>query len=97
MRNHAARPASDGHEACAEFALGVVQLAREGARDEARRLGALASKLLPFLLVKGDIQVGNRLVDLRRPNQLPVGESQLKASQGCPRVVDGVALLLDQL
>ncbi len=69
----------------------------ESARDEPRRLSALATQLLARVLLKGELKVGQRLVDFLRAHQRTLGECLLKSLNRGTCVVNGVTLALDQL
>ena len=58
--------------------LGVLELARQCTGYEPRSLGALAAEFLTFVLLQRDAQVGQRLLDFRRPHQSAFSKGNLE-------------------
>src|SRR3954467_1085435 len=77
--------------------LGVVELAVDGAHDEAGGFGAFATELHALVLLEGLFEGGEILVERRRPHEVPGAERRREAIDHRPCVVDGVALRGDQL
>src|SRR5260221_11534231 len=76
---------------------GVVELAVDGAEDEAGRLRAFAAQLLALVLLERRREVGEEQHQLGRPLELACVEGGREARDRGSGVVDDVAFRLDPL
>src|ERR687887_978061 len=71
---------------------GVVELARNRSQDEPRSLGALATELLPLVLLESAPEVAEHEVEGGGPSQVARRECSLESGNRSAGVVDRVPL-----